>query len=96
MAADSIPSSSLLPVLDTLSSSVPPRGAAVPVTVPSPFQSSGSTPSSTPDSSVQVKREPVSPKGTELNVNSVLQSSPCPPQTEEVEQNDGNCGFALR
>ncbi|XP_030911596.1 zinc finger protein 106 isoform X1 [Geospiza fortis] len=88
MAADSIPSSSLLPVLDTLSSSVPPRGAAVPVTVPSPFQSSGNTPSNTPDSSVQVKREPVSPKGTELNVNSVLQSSPCPPQTEEVEQND--------
>ncbi|KAF2980056.1 hypothetical protein EK904_009492 [Melospiza melodia maxima] len=50
--------------------------------------SSGSTPSNTPDSSVQVKREPVSPKGTELNVNSVLQSSPCPPQTEEVQQND--------
>ncbi|XP_064280616.1 zinc finger protein 106 isoform X1 [Passer domesticus] len=86
MAADSVPSGSLLPLLDTLPSSVPPRGAAVPVTVPSPFQSSGSTPSDSPDSSVQVKREPASPKGTELNVNSVLQSSPCPPQTEEVEQ----------
>ncbi|NXR55781.1 ZN106 protein, partial [Hippolais icterina] len=87
MAADSIPSGPLLPLLDTLSSSVPLRGASVPVTMPSPFQSSGSTPSSTPDLSVQVKREPVSPKGTELNVNSVLQSSPCAPQTEEVEQN---------
>ncbi|NXB70827.1 ZN106 protein, partial [Donacobius atricapilla] len=88
MAADSIPSGSPLPLLDTLSSSVPPRGASVPVTMPSPFQSSGSTPADTPDSSVQVKREPLSPKGTELNVNSVLQSSPCAPQTEEVEQND--------
>ncbi|OWK62607.1 Zinc finger protein 106 [Lonchura striata] len=88
MAADTIPSGSLLPLLDTLSSSVPPRGASVPVTMPSPFQSSGSIPSNTPDSSVQVKREPMSPKGTELSVNSVLQSSPCPPQTEEVEQND--------
>ncbi|NXK59180.1 ZN106 protein, partial [Sylvietta virens] len=89
MAADSIPSGSPLPLLDNLSSSVQPQGASVSVTVPSPFQSSGSTPSATPDSSVQVKREPVSPKGTELNVNSVLQSSPCAPQTEEVEQNDG-------
>ncbi|NXQ29943.1 ZN106 protein, partial [Alaudala cheleensis] len=87
MAADSIPSGSLLPLLDTLCSPVPPRGVSVPVTMPSPFQTPGSTPSETPDSSVQVKREPVSPKGTELNVNSVLQSSPCAPQTEEVEQN---------
>ncbi|NXU40598.1 ZN106 protein, partial [Drymodes brunneopygia] len=88
MAADSIPSGSLLPLLDTLSSSVPLRGASVPINMPSPFQSSGSTPSNTPDSSVQVKQEPVSPKGTEQNVNSVLQSSPCAPQTEEVEQSD--------
>ncbi|NWT17537.1 ZN106 protein, partial [Vireo altiloquus] len=87
MAADLIPSGSLLPLLDTLSS-VPPRGASVPVNMPSPFQSSGSTPSDTPDSSVQVKQEPVSPKGMEQNVNSVLQSSPCVPQTEEVEQNN--------
>ncbi|NXH40767.1 ZN106 protein, partial [Dicaeum eximium] len=88
MAAESVPSGSFLPILDPLSSSVTPRGASVPVTVPSSFQSSGSTPSDTPDSSVQVKREPVSPKGTELNVNPVLQSSPRAPQTEEVEQND--------
>ncbi|NXD22667.1 ZN106 protein, partial [Spelaeornis formosus] len=88
MASDSVPSASLLPVLDTLSSSVPSQGASVPVTMPSPFQPSGSTPSKTPDSSLQVKREPVSPKGTEVNANSVLQSSPCAPQTEEVEQKD--------
>ncbi|XP_062350912.1 zinc finger protein 106 isoform X4 [Cinclus cinclus] len=89
MAADSIPSGSLLPLLDTLSSSVLPQVASVPITMASPFQSSGSTSSDTPDSSVQVKREPVSPKSTELNVDSVLQSSPCAPQTEEVEQNEG-------
>lgn len=88
MAADSSPSGSFLPLLDPLSSSVPPRGASVPISMPSPFQSSGSTPSNTPDSSVQVKREAVSPKSTEQNVNSVLQSSPCAPQTEEVEQSD--------
>ncbi|NWR52258.1 ZN106 protein, partial [Regulus satrapa] len=91
MAAESIPSGSALPLLDTLSSSVPPQGASVPVTMPampSSFQSSGSTPSNTPDASVQVKREPASPKGPELNGNPVLQSSPCAPQTEEVEQND--------
>ncbi|XP_014107396.1 PREDICTED: zinc finger protein 106 isoform X1 [Pseudopodoces humilis] len=88
MAADPIPSGSLLPLVDSLSSSVPPGGSSIPVTMPSPFQSSGSIPSNTPDSSVQVKREPVSPQGTELNVNSVLQSSACAPQAEEAEQND--------
>ncbi|XP_054684622.1 zinc finger protein 106 isoform X3 [Grus americana] len=64
---------SFLPLLDTL---------------PSPFQSSGITPAAPPDSSVQVKREPVSPKGSEENVNSVLQSSPCASRAEEVEQKD--------
>ncbi|NXS29397.1 ZN106 protein, partial [Pomatostomus ruficeps] len=88
MAADLIPSGSLLPLLDTLSPSVPALGASVPVNTLSSFHSSGSTPSDTPDSSVQVKQEPVSPQGTEVNVNSVLQSSPCASQTEEVEQND--------
>ncbi|NWW71969.1 ZN106 protein, partial [Climacteris rufus] len=83
MAADLIPSGSLLPLLDTLSSPVPQLGASVPVNMPSPFQSTD-----TPDSSVQVKREPVSPKGTEENVNSVLQSFPSASRTEEVEQND--------
>ncbi|XP_075610524.1 zinc finger protein 106 isoform X4 [Balearica regulorum gibbericeps] len=57
-------------------------------TLPSPFQSSGITPAAPPDSSVQVKREPVSPKGSEENVNSVLQSSPCASRAEEVEQKD--------
>uniref|UniRef100_A0A672TRB5 Zinc finger protein 106 n=1 Tax=Strigops habroptila TaxID=2489341 RepID=A0A672TRB5_STRHB len=77
MAADLIPAGSFLPLLDTLSSSVAPLGASVHVHVPSPFQSSGIASATPPDSSVQVKREPVSPKGSEENVNSVLQSSPC-------------------
>ncbi|XP_009071341.1 PREDICTED: zinc finger protein 106, partial [Acanthisitta chloris] len=81
--ADLIPAGSLL---DTLSSSVPPVGASVHVNMPSPFQSSGSTPADTPDSSVQVKRERVSPEVSEDNVNSVLQSSPCASRAEEVEQ----------
>uniref|UniRef100_A0A8C5UAI4 Zinc finger protein 106 n=1 Tax=Malurus cyaneus samueli TaxID=2593467 RepID=A0A8C5UAI4_9PASS len=77
MAADSVSEGSLLPVLDTLSCSVAPLGASVPVNMPSPFQSPGNTPSNTPDSSLQIKREPVSPKGTKENVNAVPQSSPC-------------------
>uniref|UniRef100_A0A8C3KJ48 Zinc finger protein 106 n=1 Tax=Calidris pygmaea TaxID=425635 RepID=A0A8C3KJ48_9CHAR len=88
MAADVIPAGSFLPLLDTLSSSVPPPGASVHVNTPSPFQSSGITPTTPPDSSVQVKREPVSPKGSGENVNSVLQSSPRASRAEEVEQKD--------
>ncbi|XP_009948362.1 PREDICTED: zinc finger protein 106 [Leptosomus discolor] len=79
---------SFLPLLDTLSSSVPPLRASVHVNTPSPFQSSGSTAAAPPDSSVQVKREPVSPKDSEENVNSVLQSSLCASRAEEVEQKD--------
>ncbi|XP_054017495.1 zinc finger protein 106 [Dryobates pubescens] len=86
VAADLTPASSSLPVLDNSSSSIPPLGASVHVNVPSPFQSSGITPAVPPDSSVQVKCEPVSPKGSEENVNSVLQSSPCASQAEEVER----------
>ncbi|KAM6254630.1 zinc finger protein 106 isoform 2-T2 [Spheniscus humboldti] len=88
IAADLIPAGSFLPLLDTLSSSVAPLGASVHVNMPSPFQSSGITSATPPDSSVQVKREPLSPKGSEENVNSVLQSSPCASQAEEVEQKD--------
>ncbi|NXK09193.1 ZN106 protein, partial [Herpetotheres cachinnans] len=88
MTADLIPAGSFLPLLDTLSSSVPPLGASVHVNMPSPFQSSGITPTAPPDSSVQVKREPVSPKGSEENVNSVLQSSRCASRAGEVEQKD--------
>ncbi|NXS59085.1 ZN106 protein, partial [Brachypteracias leptosomus] len=87
-AADLVPAGSFLPILDTLSSSVAPLGASVHVNVPSPFQSSGLTPTPPPDSSVQVKREPVSPKGSGENVNSVLQSSPPASQAEEGEQKD--------
>ncbi|XP_009866504.1 PREDICTED: zinc finger protein 106 isoform X1 [Apaloderma vittatum] len=88
MATNLLPTGSFLPLLDTLSSSVPPLGASVHVSVPSPFQSSAITPATPPDSSVQVKREPVSPKGSEENVNSVLESSPCASRAEEVEQKD--------
>ncbi|XP_064514197.1 zinc finger protein 106 [Pseudopipra pipra] len=88
MAADLTPAGPLQPLLDPLYSSVPPLGSSVHVNTPSPFQSSGSTPADAPDSSVQVKREPVSPKGTEENVNSVLQSSPCASRAEEVKQKD--------
>lgn len=95
MAADLIPAGSFLPLLDPLSSSVPPLGASVHVNMLSPFQSSGITLAAPPDSSVQVKREPVSPKGSEENVNSVFQSSPCASQAEEVEQSDGMWGFFL-
>ncbi|KFW04908.1 Zinc finger protein 106 [Eurypyga helias] len=87
MAADLIPAGSFLPFLDT-SSSIPPLGAAVHVNMPSPFQSSGSTSAAPPDSSVQVKREPVSPKGSEENVNSVLQSSSCASRAKEMERKD--------
>ncbi|PKK31287.1 zinc finger protein 106, transcript variant X2 [Columba livia] len=87
-AADIIPTGSFLPLLDTLSSSVHPLGASVHVNMPSPFQPSGITPTAPPDSSVQVKREPVSPKGSEENVNSLLRSSPGASRAQEVEQKD--------
>ncbi|XP_075281320.1 zinc finger protein 106 isoform X3 [Opisthocomus hoazin] len=86
MAADLIPAGSFLPLLDTLSASTPHLGASVHVNMLSPFQSSGITPTAPPDSSIQVKREPASPKGSEENVNSVLQSSPCATRVEEVDQ----------
>ncbi|NXP29693.1 ZN106 protein, partial [Scytalopus superciliaris] len=88
MAADLIPTGPLQPLLDPLYSSVSSLGASVHVNMPSPFQPSCSTPADTPDSSIQVKREPVSPKGRKENVNSVLQSSPCASQAEEAEQKD--------
>ncbi|NWS72011.1 ZN106 protein, partial [Crotophaga sulcirostris] len=88
MAADLIPAGSFLPLLNTLSSSVPTLGASAYVNVSSAFQSSGITPTPPPDSSIQVKQEPVSPKGSEENVNSVLQSSLRASRTEEVEQKD--------
>ncbi|XP_062432307.1 zinc finger protein 106 [Rhea pennata] len=89
MATDLIPAGSFLPLLDTLSPSVPPLGASVHVNSPSPFQSSASIRSTTPpDSSVQVKQEPVSPKVSEENVNSVLRTSSRASQAEVVEQKD--------
>ncbi|XP_071414426.1 zinc finger protein 106 isoform X1 [Pithys albifrons albifrons] len=85
MAADLIHAGPLQPLLDPLYSSVSPLGASVHVNTLPPFQPPGSTPADTPDS-VQVKREPVSPKGKKENVNSVLQSSPCASRAEEVQQ----------
>lgn len=95
VAADLIPAGSFLPLLDTLSP-VPPLGASVHVNTPTPFQSSSSLTLTTPaDSSVQVKREPVSPKGSEENMNCVLENSLCVSRTEVVEQKEGMCGFYL-
>ncbi|KAJ7413485.1 Zinc finger protein 106 [Willisornis vidua] len=88
MAADLIHAGPLQPLLDPLYSSVSPLGASVHVNTLPPFQPPGSTPADTPDSSVQVKREPVSPKGRKENVNSVLRSSPCASRAEGVEQNN--------
>ncbi|NWX13148.1 ZN106 protein, partial [Aegotheles bennettii] len=88
VGADLTSAGSFTPLLDTLSSSVSPLGASVHVNVLSSFQSSGITPDAPPDSSVQVKREPVSPKVSEGSVNSVLQRSPCASRAEEVEQKD--------
>ncbi|XP_053923272.1 zinc finger protein 106 isoform X2 [Cuculus canorus] len=88
MAADLIPAGSFLPLSDTVSSSLLTLGASAHVNMSSPFQSSGITPTTLPDSSVQVKQEPVSPKGSEGNVSSVLQSALHAPRTEEVEQKD--------
>lgn len=93
VAADLIPGGSFLPLLDTLSP-VPPLGASVHVTTPTPFQSSSSLTLTTPaDSSVQVKREPVSPKGSEENMNCVLQNSLCASRTEVVEQKEGMVAY---
>ncbi|NXA36407.1 ZN106 protein, partial [Eudromia elegans] len=84
MTTDLPPAGSFLPLLDT---SVPPLGASVHVNSPLPFQcSAGITPTTPPDSSVQVKREPLSPKVSEENV-SVLQTS-CVSQAEMVGQSN--------
>ncbi|NXU50955.1 ZN106 protein, partial [Turnix velox] len=88
MAADLIPTGSFLPLLDSLSSSVPPLGASGHLNSSSPFQSSGILSAAPLDTSIQVKREPISPNASEVNVNSVFRSSPCAPRAEDVEQKD--------
>ncbi|NXH11198.1 ZN106 protein, partial [Bucco capensis] len=87
MVADSVPAGCFMPLLDSMSS-VPPLGSSVHINMLSPFQSSGITPAASPGSSVRVKCEPVPPKDSEENVNSVLQSSLCATRAEEVEQKD--------
>ncbi|OXB72503.1 UNVERIFIED_CONTAM: hypothetical protein H355_002774 [Colinus virginianus] len=86
MSADLLPAGSFLPLLDTLSP-VPPLGTSVHVNTSTPFHS-GITFTSPSVSSVQVKREPASPKASEENVNTVLQSSLCASRTEVVAQKD--------
>ncbi|NXJ07606.1 ZN106 protein, partial [Odontophorus gujanensis] len=84
MSADLLPPGSFLPLLDTLSP-VPPLGTSV--NTSTPFHS-GITFTTPPISSVQIKREPVSPKASEENVNTILQSSLCASRTEVVAQKD--------
>lgn len=86
VSADLLPAGSFLPLLDTLSS-VPPLGTSVHVNTSTPFHS-GITFTTPPDSSVQIKREPVSLEASEENANTVLQSSLCASRTEVVAQKD--------
>ncbi|XP_042670233.1 zinc finger protein 106 isoform X1 [Centrocercus urophasianus] len=85
VSADLLPAGSFLPLLDTLS--VPPLGTAVHIDTSTPLHS-GITFTTPPDSSVQIKREPVSLEASEENVNTVLQSSLCASRTEVVAQKD--------
>lgn len=93
VSADLLPAGSFLPLLDTLSP-VPPLGTSVHVNTSTPFHS-GITFTTPPDSSVQIKREPVSLEASEENANTVLQSSLCASRTEVVAQKDGMCGSSL-
>uniref|UniRef100_A0A8C9LG19 ZN106 protein n=1 Tax=Pavo cristatus TaxID=9049 RepID=A0A8C9LG19_PAVCR len=86
VSADLLPAGSFLPLLDTLSP-VPPLGTSVHVNTSTPFHS-GITFTTPPDSSVQIKREPVSLEASEENVNTVLQGSLCTSRTEVVAQKD--------
>ncbi|XP_032300791.1 zinc finger protein 106-like isoform X5 [Coturnix japonica] len=86
VSADLLPTGSFLPLLDTLSP-VPSLGPSVHVNTLTPFHS-GITFTTPPDSSVQIKREPVSPEASEENVNTVLQSSLCASRTEVVAQKE--------
>ncbi|XP_077178863.1 zinc finger protein 106 [Paroedura picta] len=82
----------LVPLLET----VPPLSAqispATPIQVSSPctFQTTGLLETITvPDSSIQIKQEPASPKPAEESMNIPLQSAPCSPQAE-LQFQDGN------
>ncbi|XP_072195244.1 zinc finger protein 106 isoform X2 [Excalfactoria chinensis] len=86
VSAELLPAGSFLPLLDTLSP-VPSLGTSVHVNTSMPFHS-GITFTTPPESSVQIKREPVSPEASEENVNTVLQSSLCASRTEVVAQKD--------
>ncbi|XP_053449593.1 zinc finger protein 106 isoform X2 [Nycticebus coucang] len=77
----------LFPVfVEAPSSHVPPpsTGAPLQVTTPPAFQAHGSGPA--PDSSVQIKQEPMSP-GQDENVNAVSQGSACNVSKELLQAN---------
>ncbi|XP_053142750.1 zinc finger protein 106 isoform X2 [Hemicordylus capensis] len=89
--------SSILPLLETaspLSAQISPVPLTVPLHVNTPptFQTADGIGAITvPDSSIQIKQEPASPKLREENVNVPVQSSPCSPLAELPFQ-DGNAG----
>ncbi|KAG6935610.1 zinc finger protein 106, partial [Chelydra serpentina] len=67
-----------------------PLGASLRVSTPPVFQTpSIITASTVPDSSVQIKQEPVSPECGEASVNTVLHGAMCAPQAE-LQQKDAN------
>nr|XP_056706994.1 zinc finger protein 106 [Euleptes europaea] len=75
-----------------LSAQISPAVLAAPlqVSVPPTFQTTGVLGAVTvPDSSIQIKQEPASPKPGEENMNTLLQSSPCSPLAE-LQLQDGN------
>ncbi|XP_048340113.1 zinc finger protein 106 [Sphaerodactylus townsendi] len=75
-----------------LSAQISPSVLAAPiqVSVPPTFQTTGIMGAITiPDSSVQIKQEPASPKPGEENMNTPLQNSLCSPQAE-LQFQDGN------
>lgn len=78
----------LVPLLEStspISAQISQAALAAPiqVSIPPAFQTPGVTGAITvPDSSIQIKQEPASPKPEEESMNIPLRSSPCSPQTE--------------
>ncbi|XP_075783345.1 zinc finger protein 106 isoform X2 [Pelodiscus sinensis] len=93
----SVPSSShFLPLLDTsscvsshISPSGIPLGASLRVSTPPVFQTPNSITAGTiPDSSVQIKQEPMSPEHGEESMNTVFHGSECAPQAGLQQKDD--------
>ncbi|KAL8169473.1 UNVERIFIED_CONTAM: hypothetical protein K2H54_049972 [Gekko kuhli] len=85
----------LVPLLESaspLSAQISPAALAAPIqaSVPPAFQTTGVMGAITvPDSSIQIKQEPASPKPGEESMNIPLRSSPCSPQAE-LQFQDGS------